>query len=451
MNYDIKVGFSRVDVTPPLGAKIGGYVEWRYADGVLDNLEINTVAVEKDGKCALIMAIDNLHFPTECNISIFDAVHEATGVARDAIFVHSTHTHTSPVIDADEKLPNDEINREYTRFVTRRFVDGAKLAIADLTPSVMGYAMTKAEKIAFNRRYLMTDGTTETNPGVNNPRIASVAGALDEELGVVRFKREDGLNIVLVNFANHPDVIGGNKISADWPGFTRRIFEHAIDNTRCVVLNGAQGDINHIKVDATPAELADMIIDFDAVPRGYSHSRHIGNVLAGAVMGVYEKMNYAPVKEITYKSRGAEIPTNMPKPEDIPGANYILEMYEAGRIGELNYEGMMVTTVVAEARRMLRLENGPAVRTMALSGLRIGDVALIGIPGEPFTGIGIGMKEAEGYGLIMPMCLTNGSYGYFPMQDSYDEGGYEARSSNFRAGVAERLISECRELLGELK
>ena len=52
--------------------------------------------------------------------------------------------------------------------------------------------------------------------------------------------------------------------------------------------------------------------------------------------------------------------------------------------------------------------------------------------------------------MILPCCLTNGSEGYFPMQDSYDEGGYEARSSRFKAGVAEFIIKEGKELLGSL-
>jgi hypothetical protein len=34
--------------------------------------------------------------------------------------------------------------------------------------------------------------------------------------------------------------------------------------------------------------------------------------------------------------------------------------------------------------------------------------------------------------------------------DAYNEGGYEARSSNFKAGVAELLIDEGLKLLGAL-
>ena len=52
---------------------------------------------------------------------------------------------------------------------------------------------------------------------------------------------------------------------------------------------------------------------------------------------------------------------------------------------------------------------------------------------------------------MLPCCLTNGDAGYFPMRDAYDEGGYEARSSDFKAGVAELIIAEGKELLNSLR
>ena len=79
-----------------------------------------------------------------------------------------------------------------------------------------------------------------------------------------------------------------------------------------------------------------------------------------------------------------------------------------------------------------------------------GPVAMLGIPGEPFNGIGLGIKEAKGWEVVMPTCLTNGSEGYFPMQDSYDEGGYEARSSRYKADTAELIIEEGKALLDTL-
>ena len=41
----LQAGFSRVDMTPPLGAHIDGYYFDRYVEGVRDPLYINAVAV----------------------------------------------------------------------------------------------------------------------------------------------------------------------------------------------------------------------------------------------------------------------------------------------------------------------------------------------------------------------------------------------------------------------
>ena len=61
-----------------------------------------------------------------------------------------------------------------------------------------------------------------------------------------------------------------------------------------------------------------------------------------------------------------------------------------------------------------------------------------------------GLKEAKDWDLVLPCCNTNGKEGYFPMQDAYDEGGYESQSSFFKAGVAEFLIEEGTRLLNDL-
>ena len=88
---------------------------------------------------------------------------------------------------------------------------------------------------------------------------------------------------------------------------------------------------------------------------------------------------------------------------------------------------------------------------MNLTAVKIGPVAMLGMPGEPFTDIGVEIKKAEGWDLVLPVCLTNGSIRYFPMQSAFDEGGYEARSCFFKAGVAERIIDGALELLSEIR
>lgn len=449
MNYDVRAGFSRVNITPPMGIDISGYYVKRIADGVLDELEINTIAIRKDGTTVLLMAVDTMGMSKAYIDSVKEYITAATGIPAEAIFIHSTHSHTTGRLGNGD--PFTEQEAEYMQSVRRAGVNAAILAINDLKPAKMGWAIGEAKNVAFNRRYLMKDGSTKTNPGVNNPDIVKSIGLLDERVNVLRFNREDGSNLVLANFGNHPDTIGGTKISADWPGFTRRIFEKAIDNTKCVFFNGAQGDINHVNVAPKGGDLNDMFIDFDDVSRGYGHARHCGNVVAAAIMQVYDKVCYSDVDSVKVMQRFIDVPANKPLPEEMEEARYINQMHLDGKDDQLPYKGMMLTTMVADAARKIRLENAPETFPLLLSTVKIGNVALFGIPGEPFTGVGIGLKEAEGWDVVLPCCNTNAKDGYFPMQDSYDEGGYEAKSSSFKGGVAELIIQEGKKLLDDLR
>ncbi|MBR5022722.1 MAG: hypothetical protein IKY18_05940 [Oscillospiraceae bacterium] len=443
----LQAGFSRVNVTPMMGIPMRGYFKERYAEAVLDDLEIVAVALACGETKTLLMAIDNLQIGTKLVKNYQERISEKTGIAKEAIFIHSTHTHTAGMLDMDSK---NELVLEYTEFVGKRFVDVAVFALNDLKPAKMGWAVGKAPGIAFVRRFRMKDGKVRTNPGVGNPDILHPIGDIDDRVNVIRFDREGAETIVMANMGCHPDVVGGNKISADWPAMFRRRLEKSLDNVKAIFFNGAQGDINHVNVNAKDGDFNDTFHDFDDVDRGYGHARHMGNVMAGAVLQVYDKVNYRDVDTIRFAYKVSELPSNMPKPEDMPLARKYHELHLAGKDSEIPFKGMELTTVVAEAGRMVRLEHGPETFPLGLSAVTIGPVALLGIPGEPFNGIGLGIKEAKGWEVVMPCCLTNGSEGYFPMQDSYDEGGYEARSSRYKAGTAELIIEEGRALLDTL-
>lgn len=437
-------GFSRVNITPMMGIGLAGYYKTRRAEGVLDELEINALALSCGIEKVVFLSVDHLGIVREIAAEYRQHISEVTGLPMEAIYIHSTHTHTAPYLNKDSK---DVLEQEYYQLVYRKIADAARLALADLKPAKMGWGIGEAPNIAFIRRFRMKDGSVATNPGVDNPNILAPLGDVDERVSILRFDREGADNIVLVHFANHPDTVGGSKISADWPGMTRRIVEKSIDQVKCIFFNGAQGDVNHVNVHPTGGYLNDMFMDFDDVARGYEHARYMGRVVTGGVLQAYDKVKYIDVEHIKYKQRKIQIPSNMPKKEELEEAYYIHELHMAGRDDELPYTGMMLTTKVAAAARMIRLENGPEYFDMELSGIAIGDVALVGIPGEPFTGVGRELKDTEGWEIVLPTCNTNGKQGYFPMKDAYEEGGYEAGSSNFRAGVAELIIEEAKKLI----
>ena len=117
---------------------------------------------------------------------------------------------------------------------------------------------------------------------------------------------------------------------------------------------------------------------------------------------------------------------------------------------ELPYEGMERVTVVAEAYLHAALAEAPEISELKVSCVSFGDVAFAGLPGEPFTDIGRGIKKQSPFTMTIPCCCANGYQGYYPMYDCYAEGGYEAGSSNFKAGVAEALIETSVALTKEL-
>lgn len=443
----LQVGFARVNITPMLGIKIRGYFQTRIADGVLDELEINALAFKCGEQSAILLSIDHCGLPREVAIEYRRHISEVTGIPMDAICICATHTHTAPFLEKDS---GDEIKQEYYTYVYHKIADAAKLALENLKPARMGWGNGNAPNVSFIRRFRMKDGSVRTNPGINNPDIVAPIGEVDERVSVLRFDREGADTLVLVHFANHPDTVGGCKISSDWPGFLRETVEKTLDHVKCIFINGAQGDVAHLNLWPKEGYLNDTFDDFDDVYRGYGHTRYLGRVVAGGVLQAYDKVRYIDVEDVKTLQREIRVPSNMPTEEEMAEARWIHQLHEEGRDNELPYEGMLLTTMVAGAARRVLLEHGPKEFVMTLSGIALGSVALLGIPGEPFSGIGKSIKETEGWELVLPICLTNGDHGYFPMQEAYDEGGYEAQSSSFRAGVAEQIIKEGRQLLTEI-
>ncbi|MBQ8358396.1 MAG: hypothetical protein IJX37_00580 [Oscillospiraceae bacterium] len=444
----LQAGFARVNITPMLGIGIAGYFIPRKADGILDELEINALAVACGESKAVLISVDHCGIVKEVLNPMRQHICDVTGLPWEAVYIHATHTHTGPFLNPN---PTEPMEIEYAQTVKRKLADAAKLALDDLKPAKMGYGIGQAPNIAFIRRFRMKDGSIRTNPGVDNPDIVAPIGDVDERVNVLRFDREGAESIALVNFGNHPDVVGGCKISADWPGFTRRTVEKVLDNTKCIFFNGAQGDVNHVNVHPRGGYLNDMFMDFDDVARGYKHAKYLGHVVTAGVLQTWDKVQFVDVDTVRCIQKMLNVPSNMPDPAEMEEAHRIHHLHIAGKDSELPYTGMMLTTVVARAGRMVRLEHGPESFQMPLSGVVIGPVAMVGIPGEPFTGVGRALKEAPDWAMVLPTCNTNAKEGYFPMLECYQEGGYEAGSSNYKAGVAEILIKEGLAMLEELK
>ncbi len=449
---NFKVGYAMVNINPMLGIGIRGYFVPRFAKGFLDDLEAHALALSCGGETILMISVDTCTIEGERYGQYLDKISKASGIAREKIFISATHTHTGPSLIGENWSGDGDEIEAYADFLGQRLADLAVLALNDLKPSKMGFIEGKApDRIAYIRRYKMKDGTTCTCPPINDPNIDHPIGELDQRVHILRFDQQNGESIVLLNYGLHADTVNGELISSDWVGWLRRTVDKALDGVKCITFVGAQGDVGSTHVFPSGGDMNDTEISFDNEMKSPGMARFVGRALAGTILQVYDKVEYVDVDSLRIMEKIVEVPANKPSPEDMPQAKLYKKLHEEGRDDEIPFEAMELTTVVAEAIRMCDLENGPDTFKINLTGLKIGPVALIGIPGEPFTDIGVGIKDTEGWSAIMPCCLTNGGLGYFPMKSAFDEGGYEARSSKYKGGVAESIIQCGKDILEELK
>jgi len=431
---ELKIGFGRINLDAPTGIHISGYYSNRRAQGALDDLTASVLAVSDGENTALVYTFDQIGIAQTTGDEMRRIISERTGVPFEAVFYACTHTHTAPEISKG-LYDNDP---DYNSILFRRLADSANEALADMSPAEVFTARGTVDKIAFIRRFRMKDGSTRTNPGYANPDIDHPIGTPDFTVQLVKITREGKDDIAVINYQVHPDVIGGCKYSADWPGFVRRSFEGAVPGTKCLFFNGTQGDTNHSDYIGGKRN------------RGYHHAQHMGLCIAGEAMKLYTYADKADGDKVGFIASDLEVPLKITKPEDLPQAEKYIELHESGRREEIPFEGMEYTTVIAEAYRLIRLKNGPTSLKLHINSVRFGDVAITGIPGEPFTAIGRGIKEGSPFGMTIVCCCSNGYEGYFPTTDALTEGGYEARSSQYMPGIAESLIEASIENLKKI-
>lgn len=445
----MKAGFAKVCINPPYGAPIVGYYEARYTKGILDDLYARALAFD-DGKTkAVVIALDLCTLAQKYYDAFKAAVCEATGMDKDAIFINCSHTHTGPLVGND--FASDRKSSQfYDDFLIACVRDAAVYALADLAETKIEAAESQAKNISFIRRFRMKDGSVATNPGVGNPNIDHPLGQPNETVKLLKLVRTGADDIFLVNFGTHPDSVGGEYISADYMGYVCSILENAVPNTKCMFLLAPQGDVNHVNVHPTPGESRISEIDFDGVPRSLRHAEHMGRIIAGAVLSVCSITEEVKADTISFASKEVSLPSHQEN-HRLEEARRIHTLYEAGRANELPYKEMELTTVVAEAERIIRLEHGPDSFPFFLSAIRIGDLVFAGIGGEAFTDIGNRIYANSPFASTILCCITNSAGGYIPTRTAYEEGGYEARSSQLKPGGDDIVVNGMIELLAQLK
>jgi hypothetical protein len=80
----------------------------------------------------------------------------------------------------------------------------------------------------------------------------------------------------------------------------------------------------------------------------------------------------------------------------------------------------------------------------------LGPVALLCIPGEPFTEINQAIVARSPFPHTLFSGYSNGAFSYLPVRSAYAVGGYEVETSPFSPVAAEIVVEEALRMLQEL-
>lgn len=484
----MKVGVSSKVITPPVGvpmAGFGGRVE--VSQGVDDDLYGKILLLESGDTRVALVTLDILHLDRMEMNRLREIVGRRIEVSPSKVMIGCTHTHSGP---ATKPNPLSSLSvKKQERLIDnwlgelRSSIDQiAAKATEELVDAKLRHGTDIVAGVSYNRRKKIPEGscmlimkTAEMKDAVREqyrtwgmpselikkraaPGIPT--GPIDSELMVLRFETMNGDPVaILINFSCHPVTLGpGNLlISADYPGYLTRLIEEA-ENVTTFFLQGASGDVRPFYSE-----------------RSFREAERIGMTLASAVLKTMKTLTPVPSDtKIRIASSVFELPLRrIPSKEE---AERLLNEKQGELKKAINAEDFRQVRKLSEELMGLKQAAGQPVelppewlgvspeksvkqklevkpeqeRVCELQALLVGDVILIAVPGELFTELGLQIKKRARPSRVAVVTLANGSIGYIPTEEAYEEGGYEI-TSPLKPGVGEFIVDKTMMLIQDLK
>lgn len=435
----LKVGYGRIDIMPTQAIGLGGYGNGphRIATHVLDPLFATCIAItdEKD-ETLLLITMDLICMEDVLNAALRKYITEATGIPQDRIIAAATHTHYGP----DVGNPGRKDVDDYIDYAAKRTVKAVELALADREEATVLGAVGATRNLNFVRHYLRQDGTVGGGAVAANPPVKHMADA-DNRLRLLRFCREEGKDILLMNWPCHPDTMGGGKvtgISADYVGYLRTVLEVETD-CHFAFFQGAGGNITPVSMVAKPP----------IKPNGVQYAKELSHA-ALELMRNMKPIQTGPMKTLQkIYNCPFDHATDHQAPEAKKLWDYWLETGDfAGasqRAKELGYGSQY------QARAILQRAEAPASLPMELDAIIMGELAFATSPCEMFDTAGAYVMDNSPCDFTMMLAYCNDSRGYFPNHDAFRYGCYEVDTHLFSEGSAEEMAETLVDMLKELK
>ena len=408
----MRIGFSRREITPPLGVELGGYAGYRPCGGVHDPLWCKAVVLEDRGRKYALVAMDLL--------SVDESLAQATARALEPLgicgaVVSAIHTHASPCGIVPGEGPLARVNR---------VGDSNPELFLEYTDSLINAAVAACRKAAEQLETFRVRVGRGVAPIIGSERHTGENPELT--MTALECRTDSGRKLILWQIPCHPTVMGpGNLLaSADFAGGV----EALLDADMAVFLNGAAGDIS---------------TRFTRREQTFDECARVGAIAAEAVRFLLETAEFSDpgafrvkTAAVTLKCRPVEDPLKAQKTLD-----EAVERWQAAEDAD------------PMAKRLLRsLVEGAGV-SLEFSHTLAGTTEL-SLPVTVFSFAGMKFVTVPGelYSTLwrcdaVPICYANGYYRYIAGADAYDAGHYEAMAAILARGQGEVFVKELEKLL----
>jgi neutral ceramidase len=455
----LRVGLAEVDITPPAGFPMAGYYHERLADGASDSLKAKAI-VFRDGKTAAALVVcDLIGIATDLSRAVRQRSAEKTAIPASNIVISATHSHTAPDYMKELWLHlggerQDPMRKAYIEKLIDGLVEVIVKADAAAKPAVLEYgSATPHTPVAFNRRFVMRDGSVKTWQNFENRDVVRSAGPIDPEIGLLTIRDETGKSLgILSNFALHLDTVGGLKWSADYPYFIEQTLRKAAGaDVISIFGTGCCGDINHANPRSRQRNKADFI----------------GNSIGASIQKQLGQLEPIERPDLIVKSRVVKLLLAEVTKDDVARSIQVLQAARRKETVEfLDHVTAYKMLMLDQLRRREPHANASEHITWGLCRSLAGvgealpvevtvmtlgrDVAVVCLPGEVFVELGLAIKLGSPFRTTLVIELSNSVETiYIPHRAAYAGGSYEVTNSALQPGSGEMLVEAALRLLRE--
>ncbi len=464
-------GVARADITPAVGMAQLNWGSQTHVEAVgVDpaGMHVTAIVLSSGGRKFAMVDVDALFVPGYAAIAA--RVEAATGIPAAHVRLGATHTHAGPVVSVVRGPLGVDFSRyqeaqaRYNAMVADKIVGAIVEAHSKLRPA-HAFGARGTGTININRRVRARDGMPAAVG--RNPD-----GFVDRELVVIRIDDAAGKPMaVLVNFQCHGTVLAyENKyFSPDWIGHMRKAVESAIPGATCLFFQGAagnQGPIEGFTGDLDVPRRLGSILGYQAAALALGietvkREPKFEGFVESTAFQAKQHWRVSGPRDATMKfsTKLLDLPPRQYTPKELDEMATLVAGAEK-KLADARAGGDKWDIHQAEARlrrfsdllKQWKKPHDPTPVKVRVQVMRLGDMAIVSMPGEPFAEIGVAVKKASPFAITMFCGYSSGEGGdYMPTEAEYTLGGYEVQRTPYGTGAAEKLIRETITLYNDVR